>query len=538
VDAEADLKQDTVVATTRRWRSRPTAARSATMRTLAAAAFLAVAAASPAVAAGAGGAARVAREARAWRAAHEREVIREFSDLLAIPNLASDAPGIERNARAVQALLARRGVAVRLLTLDGAPPIVVGDLRAPGAARTVAFYAHYDGQPVDAAEWRSPPWAPVVRDAAGRDVDWQRASAIDPEWRLYARSAGDDKAPIVAMAAALDALRAAGEKPAVNLRFVFEGEEEAGSPHLAAYLERYPEVLRPDAWVLCDGPVHQSRRPLLFFGARGVVDLELTIYGPVNGLHDGHYGNWAPNPAARLVRLLDSMRGEDGRIAIAGFYDDVRPPSPAEEAAIAAVPRVEADLQREFGLAGTEGAGKRLDELLMLPAMNVRGLQAGHVGAQASNTIATEARASIDFRLVPAETPRSVAELVERHLEAQGYAIVRETPDAAARARHPKLVKVVWGAGYPPARTPLDLPLSREVAAIMAAAGHAPVRLPTLGGSIPMYLFQQPRDTPVIGLPIANHDDNQHAANENLRLQNLWDGVELYAALFAGLAER
>jgi acetylornithine deacetylase/succinyl-diaminopimelate desuccinylase-like protein len=509
------------------------------MKTFAAAALLFAAlpaAAAPAMAPA--DPARVAAETRAWRAAHERAIVREFSDLLAIPNLASDKPNIERNARAVQAILERRGVATRLLTLDGAPPIVVGDLKADDSARTVAFYAHYDGQPVDPAEWRTPPWTPVVRDAAGRDVDWQAAGAIDPEWRLYARSAGDDKAPIVAMAAALDALEAAGRKPAVNLRFVFEGEEEAGSPHLAAYLARYPEVLRPDAWLLCDGPVHQSRRPLLYFGARGVVDVELTVYGPIKGLHDGHYGNWAPNPAARLARLLASMRGDDGSISIAGFYDDVRSPSAAEKAAIAAVPHVEDDLRKEFEIGGTEGDGARLDELLMIPALNVRGLQAGHVGAQASNTIATEARASLDLRLVPDETPQSVAKLVERHLEREGYTIVRETPDAATRAAHPKLVKVVWGPGYPPARTPLDAPLSREVAGLMAAAGQAPVRLPTLGGSIPMYLFQEPHGTPVVGLPIANHDDNQHAANENLRLRNLWDGIEIYAALFAGLAPR
>jgi len=112
---------------------------------------------------------------------------------------------------------------------------------------------------------------------------------------------------------------------------------------------------------------------------------------------------------------------------------------------------------------------------------------------------------------------------------------VRDTPDAATRDKHPKIVRVTWGAGYPPARTSLDLPLSREIATIMTAAGHDPVRLPTVGGSIPMYLFQQPNDTPVIGLPIANHDDNQHAADENLRLQNLWDGIEIYAALFVGL---
>ena len=226
--------------------------------------------------------------------------MQEFSDLLAIPNLANDTPNIQRNAAMIRAMLEKRGLTTQLLTLDDAPPIVVGDLTVPNAKRTIAFYAHYDGQPVDPAKWKSDPWKPVMRDRTGSDVDWRRAKAIDPEWRFYARSAGDDKAPIIGMLAALDALQASGDKPSVNLRFVFEGEEEAGSPHLAQYLSKYPKVLRPDAWILCDGPVHQSRRAELFFGARGTIDLELTVYGPVKGLHDGHYGNWVPNPIVRL----------------------------------------------------------------------------------------------------------------------------------------------------------------------------------------------------------------------------------------------
>jgi len=478
-------------------------------------------------------AAAIATQAHAWRVAHERAVLAEFVELLAIPNIAGDTPNIARNAAAIRAMFDKRGLSTRFLTVDGAPPIVVADLKVPGATRTIAYYAHYDGQPVDAAQWKSPPWTPVMRDANGNDVDWRNADKIDPEWRLYARSAGDDKAPIVAMAAALDALKAANARPKQNLRFVFEGEEEAGSPHLAAYLAKYPDVLRPDAWVLCDGPVHQSRRMQLFFGARGVVDLELTVYGPIKGLHDGHYGNWVPNPIVKLTHLLDSMRDERGRILIDGFYGDVKPPTASELAALKNVPPVESELRREFAIGATERAS--LNDSLLMPALNVRGIQSGHVGAQASNTIQTEARASIDFRLVPAETPESVKALVEKHLAAQGYTIVRDVPDAAAREAHANLVRVQWGPGYPPARTPLDAPLSRAAAAIMREAGHDPVLLPTLGGSIPMYLFQQPNGTPVLGLPIANHDDNQHAANENLRLQNLWDGVEVYAALFIGL---
>jgi acetylornithine deacetylase/succinyl-diaminopimelate desuccinylase-like protein len=478
----------------------------------------------------------IAEQARTWRSAHEREIITEFAELLAIPNLASDKSNIERNAAAIRALFEKRGAKTELLSLGGAPPLVIAEVTAAGATRTIGIYAHYDGQPVDSSKWKSDPWKPVVRDLAGKELDWQNAKAFDPEWRIYARSAGDDKTPIIAAAAALDAMRANGTAPSVNLRFVFEGEEEAGSPHVGEYLSKYADVLHPSAWILCDGPVHQSRRMELFFGARGVVDLELTVYGPVKALHDGHYGNWVANPIAALTHLLDSLRDESGTILIDGFGKEVRPPTDAERAALKNVPDVDETLRAEFQIANR--AGPSLTDSILNPALNVRGIESGHVGAQAANSIPTEARASIDFRLVPDETPESVKKLVERHIEEQGYTIVRDLPDAATRMKFPKIVRLNWGAGYPPARTSLELPLSREIAQIMSAAGHEPVKLPTLGGSIPMYLFQQPNDTPVIGLPIANHDDNQHAADENLRLQNLWDGIEVYAALFACLSPK
>lgn len=474
-----------------------------------------------------------AQDARAWRVAHEKEIVGELAALLAISNIATDAPNIARNAAAIQALLEKRGVRTRLLALPDAPPIVVGDVTVPGATRTIAFYAHYDGQPVDPSQWKSPPWTPVMRDAAGNEVAWETAKTLDPEWRLYGRSASDDKAPIVAMMAALDALGAKKIRPRFNLRFVFEGEEEAGSPHLAQYIEKYPDVLRPDAWIICDGPVHQSRRALLAFGARGIVTLDLTVYGPARSLHSGHYGNWVPSPIVSLLHLLGTMRDDEGRILIDGFFDDVVPPTAAEKAAVAAMPPVEDDLRRELRIARTHGAS--VSEGILHPALNVSGIQAGGVGEKASNSIPIAARAALDFRLVPAQTPESVKARVEKHLTARGWTIVRDEPDTATRLATPRIVRVLWGSGYPPARTPLDLPLSREIATLMTAAGHEPVRLPTMGGSVPIHLFQHPGNTPAIILPIANHDNNQHAANENLRLQNLWDGIEIFAALFAGL---
>jgi acetylornithine deacetylase/succinyl-diaminopimelate desuccinylase-like protein len=481
---------------------------------------------------------QVRSQVRAWREAHEAQVLRELTELLALPNLASDAEGIRRNAEAITALLKRRGMETRLLEEAGAPPAVYAERRTPGARHTLAIYAHYDGQPADASRWASDPWRPVLRDAplegGGKEVGI--AGRVPGEWRLYARSASDDKAPIVALAAALDALDSARAPLSVNLKLLFEGEEEAGSPHLRALFERHTELLRADLWLLCDGPVHQSRRPQLYFGARGVAGLEITVYGPARALHSGHYGNWAPNPAALLAGLLASLRDADGRILVAGFSDDVRPPTAAEQSAAAAVPDADAALREELLLAATEAGGARLAERILLPALNVRGLESGRVGNDAANAIPTQARASIDFRLVPDQTPERVRARVEAHVRARGYHVVATPPDAETRRAHPRIALLEWDHGYPAARTPLDSPVAQAlVRSVEAALGAPVVKAPTLGGSVPMYLFSEVLKSPVIGLPVANHDNNQHAANENLRIQNLWDAIEIYAGVLSGL---
>jgi acetylornithine deacetylase/succinyl-diaminopimelate desuccinylase-like protein len=494
---------------------------------------------------------RAAEKAPAWRerveswtAAHQVEIVKDLADLLAIPNLASDQPNIERNASRILAILNRRGIRGELLRVEGAPPVVFGERDTPGAKRTVVFYAHYDGQPVDAKDWFAAPWQPVLREgpigAGGRDIALESLHPpLDPEWRLYGRSASDDKAPLVGWMAALDALSDAKVPVSVNLKFFLEGEEEAGSPHLAAYLDKYAGRLGSDLWILCDGPVHQSRRMQVFFGARGTTDLEITTYGPTRRLHSGHYGNWAPNPIAALVELLASMRSSDGFIRIAGFDKEVRPLSAAERRALAEVPSVDADLMTALQIGRAEGRGESLTEAIQRPALNFRGIRAGDVGAAATNSIPTEATASIDFRLVPDQTLEAVRASVEAHVRGQGYFIVHDPPDADARRTHPKVARLQWGgAGYPGYRTPMDLPSGRAVVrAVEEAAGGPIVTLPSLGGSIPMSLFAEKLGAPIIGVPIANHDNNQHAANENLRLQNLWDGIRVYAGLFARLGQ-
>lgn len=478
------------------------------------------------------------RQVRAWREAHAASVVRELAALLELPNVASDLDQMRRNARLIGVMLERRGLQMQLLEAEGAPPVVFAELKAPGARKTIVVYAHYDGQPVMPSQWTSDPWKPVLRDGPlplGKEVRLDALpSQLDGEWRLYARSAGDDKAPIVGVLAALDALRAIGGTPSVNLKLFLDGEEEAGSPHLRAILERHRERLAADAWLFCDGPVHQSRRMQLFFGVRGVVTLEMTVYGPAQALHSGHYGNWAPNPALRLARLLAELRDADGRIRIDAFGDDVRPPTDTERAALATVPDVEASLRDSLALGETE-AGPIAAGILR-PALNVRGLRAGEVGERAANAVPTEATASIDFRLVPEQTPEKVRERLEAHLAARDWHVVHQTPDLATRRAHARVVKLEWGAGYPAYRAALDAPLSKAVSRVVEESLGSPIVLmPTLGGSLPIHVFHEVLSVPLVGLPIANHDDNQHAADENLRLQNLWDGIEVYAGLLARL---
>src|SRR5574337_1025128 len=333
--------------------------------------------------------AHVAAQAREYHKANEHRIVCELTELLAIPNVAADTPNIQRNAGKVVEMLERRGIQTRRLPVPGRGPVVFGRLDTPGATRAVIFYCHYDGQPVAAGQWRdTKPFEPALRDASieagGKLIPFpEPPTPYQDDWRLYARSASDDKAPIVALLAALDALRARNIPLAVNLKLVLDGEEEDGSPNLERVMLAHRELLAGDLLVVADGPVHQSGRPLVFFGNRGILDVELAVYGPVRPLHSGHYGNWAPNPAMRLAQLLATMKDADGRVRIEGFYDDVAPLGEAERRAIAAVPDNDARLAREMGFAQPDGGGKQLVELIHLPSLNVRGLRSADVGKEA-----------------------------------------------------------------------------------------------------------------------------------------------------------
>ncbi len=468
--------------------------------------------------------------------AHRVEIVQELRDLLAIPNVASDLPNIRRNAEVLVAMMEARGITTRIMETGGAP-IVYGEIGDPDLP-TILFYCHYDGQPANAANWaQEAPWTPVLRSASleanGEIIEWPTAGdSVNPEWRVYARSASDDKAPIIALMRMLDAWRAAGVPFRNRLKFLFEGDEEAGSQFLPAVMRDNRELFAADLVVMADGPIHPSGRPTADFGLRGMAAVTLTMYGPVTPLHSGHYGNWAPNPAMRLAQLLSTMKAPDGQVLVADWEDDMLPLGDEERAAWAAYPHDDRTRRHQLQLGSLDGSGATRQELIARPSLNVRGLQSMFVGDQARTIIPDVAIAELDLRLVAGNDPQRQVEKLVRHVELHGYTVVREDPDSTTRVNTPRLVKVNTGRGYPAGRTALGHPAAQAVITALHTAGlGSPVVSPTMGGSGPAWVYTDILQAPFVVVPTVNHDNNQHAANENLRLANLFRGMRILAAV-------
>ena len=478
---------------------------------------------------------------RTYRVANEHKIVNEFLSLLSIPNIAADNANIRKNAEQIVVMMKQRGLNPRLLEAQtpNTPPLVYGEWKTPGAQRTLILYAHYDGQPTDPKQWNGTlPWTPVFRSAAteagGQILPTPSAGQpFNPEWRIYARSASDDKAGVMAILTAFESLKASGSALTSNIKFVFDGEEEAGSPHLAEIINLNKDLLESDAWVICDGPVHQSGLKEVVFGARGDINVDVTVYGAKRPLHSGHYGNWSPNPALLLAQLLTSMKDNEGKVLIDGWYSDVEALGDAERRAIADAPKYDEELKTQLGIKRTEGGGKSLMELINVPSLNINGFASGDVGALARNVIPTSASAVLDLRLVRGNDHQRQVQRLTDHIRKQGYFVIDHDPTDEERSKYPLIAKVRTRAGgYNAERTRMDHPIAISlIAAVQSTVKDKVVLLPTSGGSLPLSVITENLKTVTMSVPIANYDNNQHAENENIRLQNLWDGIETYAAI-------
>ena len=429
----------------------------------------------------------------------------ELCALLRQPSISTQDVGVRECAALVRRFMTEAGAEARLVETGGYP-VVFGEVRALGATRTVLVYGHYDVQPPEPLEaWETPPFEPSIRNG-----------------RIYARGAGDNKGQMFAHLKALEAVLRVRNRLPVNLKLCYEGEEEVSSPNLPAFVERHRDLLAADLVYASDGPMHPSG-PMVFFGCRGILYLELTAHGARRDLHSGNYGGIAPAPAVRLTRALASLWDARGRVAVRGFYDRVRPPSAADRRALRQAPVDFAALEKDLGVAPVTGrsAAAYYRRLLLEPNLNVAGLTSGYQGSGAKTIIPHVARAKLDARLVMDQTPDEVEAKIRAHLRRHGFGDIE-------MRRHGAMA---------PSRTPVDHVYGQAVIrAVTKAWGRPPVVLPNLGGSIPDWLFTQVLGVPSVWVPYAPHDEANHAPNESTTVDGFLNGIRSTAAALFEIA--
>jgi acetylornithine deacetylase/succinyl-diaminopimelate desuccinylase-like protein len=461
-----------------------------------------------------------------------------LNSLLSIPNDSHYPEQLIPNIEWCEANLKERGWLTKRLETSSVP-LVLGQKAVQNAKKTVLFYFHIDGQSVDPKQWEQPdPFKPVLKKK-NMDGKWEiipmetLQNDYDPEWRVFARSASDDKGPFAMFLAAWDAMVSKGLMPDYNVKVILDFEEEIGSPNLAAAVTKYKNDLKADMMLIMDGPRHVSNMPTLSFGARGISQITLTTYGPRVDLHSGHYGNYAPNPALRMSQLLASMKDERGRVVIPGFYDGIRL-TQAEKDILAMVPDDDEDIMRKIGIGITDNVGETYQESLQYPSLNIRGLSSGSVGNEARTIVPAIAVAEIDVRLVPESDPERLFALIRKHIEDQGYYILDKDPTDEERAKYPKLIKWEGSISYQAFRTPMDSePGIWLNKAYVRAFGNEPIRKRISGGSLPIAPFVEALDNiPAVTVVTVNFDNNQHGPNENIRIGNFKEGIKTALAIF------
>jgi acetylornithine deacetylase/succinyl-diaminopimelate desuccinylase-like protein len=470
-------------------------------------------------------------------AAQLPQAFTEFREFLRIPNDAHHPADLEKAIAWMEHAFERDGFTTRRLPTAGIP-LLLAERPVKNPAGTVLIYLQSDGQPVDPSQWNQPsPWEPVLRersDGTWRDIPWDRlAGSLDPDWRVFARSTADSKANIVTFLAAMRAIRDAGVEPDYNIKVIIDTEEELGSPNLPAAVEQHRDTLAADMLIIFDGPRHSSNRPSLTYGARGIVDVVLTTYGPREPQHSGRVGNYVPNPALRLAQLLASMKDADGRVTIPGWYDGVTLDAATREQ-LARVPHDDEAFRRMVGFAAPDKVGATLQEAIQYPSLNIVGMQSAWIGDQARTIIPATATANLDIRLVKESDPDRLVSLVRDHIEGLGYHVLNREPTDAERLTSPRLATLTSKFFYGAFRTDMDSRVGRWlVKAYTRAFGEEPIQVRTGGGSIPIAPFVETLGIPAVSCGTANPDNNQHSPNENLRLGNFTGGLEMMIAVLS-----
>jgi acetylornithine deacetylase/succinyl-diaminopimelate desuccinylase-like protein len=462
-----------------------------------------------------------------------------FREYLGLPNDGHFPEDIDRLVAWLERAFAGRGFEVERLATEG-NPLLFAERRVENPAATVLVYLQADGQPVDRSAWfQESPYRAVLKaeaaDGAFEEIGWSGlADGIDEDWRIYARSASDSKGPNIQFLKALDLMAAAGVEPDYDLKVIIDTMEEMGSPALPDAIDRHADKLTADLLVIFDGPPHYSGLPSLKFGARGIARFTLTTYGPRVPQHSGHYGNFAPNPGMRLAQILASMKDEQGRVTIPGFYDGIEIDD-ATRRILDAVPDDEPEVMRRLGIAEADAVAGSLQEAVQWPSLNVRGLESAWVGDEARTIVPATAVAEVDVRLVRETDGWRLLGLVREHIEGLGYHVINDRdPTEEERLTYGRIARFDAGVSYAAFRTDFDSEPGRWLRAGMVSLfGKEPVMIRTSGGSIPISPFVTKLDLPAVTVPTVNPDNNQHSPNENIRVGSFLEGIAIATAVLS-----
>ena len=454
------------------------------------------------------------------------KAINEHRAFVAIPCDANYPEDMQTNVEWLIPAFAKRGFNTQILKTSTVP-IFFAEKIIDNALPTVLFYMHFDGQPVDPSKWdQKDPFDPVIKDANNEVIPYNNINDWDKEWRVYARAAADDKGPIIMFLNALDIMQAQNISLAYNVKVLLDGQEEKGSAGLKSTLDEYKSVYAADQLIIMDGPAHPTNEPTLTFGCRGIASATLVVYGPKLPQHSGHFGNYAPNPAFRASRLLASMKDDDGRALIDGFYDGIDIDE-ATAAILNAVPDDEAAIKARLGVAYPDQVGKTYQESLQYPSLNVRGMSSAWIGRQTRTIVPEKAVVQLGIRLVPETDGDRMLDLVRNHIKGQGYFLLDREPTDEERLKHPKIATFIGRKSVNAFRTEINSPTGQWLTkALEKVYGKQPVRQRIMGGTVPVTPLIEKLGAPAVIVPLVNMDNNQHSPNENLRLGNLYNGIK------------
>ncbi|MFC4722109.1 M20/M25/M40 family metallo-hydrolase [Geojedonia litorea] len=460
----------------------------------------------------------------------------ELYEFFSLPNDANDPSEIEPNVKWCERAFKQRGFNTKRLETETVP-LLLASRSFPNANKTVLVYLQVDGQPVDSTKWFQPnPYIPVLKTQNAQGnwdiIPWSHLQGdINPDWRIFSRSASDARGPDMMFLKAMDILNDLDVQPNFNIKVIMDFEEELGSPQLPNAVKAYKEELKADMLVIFDGPRHLSNAPTLVYGARGIATISLEVFGPRVPLHSGNYGNYAPNPAMKLSQLLSGMWFDDGRVAIPRWYDGIII-SDEVKSVLKQVPDDEPQIQKNFGIASTDNIGSNFQEAMQYPALGILGLKAAWVGNERRTIIPATAIAELNIRLVKETDGEHMVKLVKDYIQDQGYYLVDHEPTEEERMSHNKIARFNAKVSYGAYRTDFDTEIGAWLRRGMYSAfGHEPIQIRTGGGSIPISPFVITLGIPAVAVPTVNPDNNQHSPNENIRLGNYIDGIKTITAI-------